>query len=193
MAELEEPSTYRQLIQRQKERFNLLLEQHKVATQKLHYSMDGLKEKVLGSGGRLGTQDLVGLIGGVAEFMRETNAFRDGMIEAMESTADIPPSAIRKQITEMLVASIEAKGENYNLEEWRTGTPGAMLEGRIETLTEILDLLRSERNDRNAHWKMFLALAELKVDRKIRLVYPAKRSLSHNGYRCDLPHQPMPL
>lgn len=46
--------------------------------------------------------------------------------------------AIRDHIREMLVVAIETKGDNYHDERWRMGIEGAILEGRIDVLDEIL-------------------------------------------------------
>ena len=44
----------------------------------------------------------------------------------------------------MLVLSVEAKAQKYGQEEWHTGIPGAILEGRINVLEEILDWIESD-------------------------------------------------
>jgi hypothetical protein len=54
------------------------------------------------------------------------------------------PEAIQRYLREMLVLSIETKAEKYDQEEWRTGIPGAILEGRITLLEEILDWMESD-------------------------------------------------
>ena len=51
---------------------------------------------------------------------------------------------IRQRVREMLVETIEAKAANHAREEWRTGIPGAILEGRIAVLEEILDWMDGE-------------------------------------------------
>ena len=49
------------------------------------------------------------------------------------------PEAIRDYLREMLVQSIEVQAEKYGEEEWTTGVKGAILQGRIDAVEEILD------------------------------------------------------
>ena len=50
-----------------------------------------------------------------------------------------PAEAIQDRLREMLVESIEVQASKYDEEEWRSGVPGAILQGRIGALEEILD------------------------------------------------------
>jgi hypothetical protein len=52
--------------------------------------------------------------------------------------------AIRDRLLEMLVQSIEVKAEKYGEEAWRTGIPGAILEGRINLIQELLDWIEGK-------------------------------------------------
>jgi hypothetical protein len=70
-----EPS--QQDIQRIKDRFDAALEAQRVAAQTLQRSTDGFKDRLLGQGGRVSTEDLVGLLNALAAFMSQMNAFRD--------------------------------------------------------------------------------------------------------------------
>jgi hypothetical protein len=49
------------------------------------------------------------------------------------------PEAIRDRLVGMLVESYELKAAKYEEEAWRTGVSGAVLEGRMDLLQEILD------------------------------------------------------
>ena len=52
--------------------------------------------------------------------------------------------AIRDRLLEMLVQSIEIKAAKYDEEAWRTGIPGAILEGRINLIQELLDWIEGK-------------------------------------------------
>jgi hypothetical protein len=54
------------------------------------------------------------------------------------------PEAIRDYLQETLVQLIEVKATKYDDEEWRTGIKGAILEGRIDILQEILDWIETD-------------------------------------------------
>ena len=54
------------------------------------------------------------------------------------------PEAIQGKLREMLVESIEAQAAKYDEEEWRTGVKGAILQGRINVLEEILDWIEDK-------------------------------------------------
>ena len=45
---------------------------------------------------------------------------------------------IRDYVQEQLAIALEAKTKKYGDEPWRTGIPGAILEGRITALEEVL-------------------------------------------------------
>ena len=49
------------------------------------------------------------------------------------------PEAIAEYLSDTLVQLIEVKAAKCDDEEWRTGIPGAILEGRISMVTDILD------------------------------------------------------
>ena len=53
------------------------------------------------------------------------------------------PEAIRNRLRTMLVLSIEVMGEGCQDERWRSGVVGAILEGRMSILREVLDWLES--------------------------------------------------
>ena len=52
--------------------------------------------------------------------------------------------AIRAHLREELVAAIDAKAAKAEDEEWRTGIPRALLEGRIILLQELLDWIEEK-------------------------------------------------
>jgi hypothetical protein len=54
------------------------------------------------------------------------------------------PEAIQHKLREMLVETIEVQAAKYDEEEWRTGVPGAILQGRINVLEEILDWIEDK-------------------------------------------------
>jgi hypothetical protein len=49
------------------------------------------------------------------------------------------PKDIREYLEETLVQLIEVKAAKCDDEEWSTGIPGAILEGRISMVNDILD------------------------------------------------------
>jgi hypothetical protein len=54
------------------------------------------------------------------------------------------PEDIRERLRSLLLLSIEVKAEHCTEEQWRSGTPGAILEGRMSMLRELLDWLENE-------------------------------------------------
>jgi len=52
--------------------------------------------------------------------------------------------ATQHKLREMLVESVEVKAAKYNEEDWRTGVKGAILQGRINVLEEILDWIEDK-------------------------------------------------
>jgi hypothetical protein len=61
------------------------------------------------------------------------------MASLVDAAPEVVRSAIRAQISELMLSCIEVKAEHCDEEEWRSGTTGAILEGRIGLLGEILD------------------------------------------------------
>jgi hypothetical protein len=54
-------------------------------------------------------------------------------------------ATIHKYIAEQLVMLIEVKTAKWGEDElWRTGVPGAMLEGRIDMLLELLEWIDAD-------------------------------------------------
>ena len=77
----------------------------------------------------------------------EINTRRDrGTSALIRSTANtlLPePEVIRERFQEMLVQSVRLQNELYGEQQWRTGVPGAVLQGRIGTLIEVLNWMGS--------------------------------------------------
>lgn len=73
----------------------------------------------------------------------EINTRRDRTTSAIiRSTANtlLPETEmIREHFEEMLVQSVRLQNELYGEQQWRTGAPGAVLQGRIGTLIEVLN------------------------------------------------------
>jgi hypothetical protein len=55
--------------------------------------------------------------------------------------------AIQEYLQETLVQLIEVKASKCYEEEWRTGIPGAILEGRISMVTELLDWINNRESE----------------------------------------------
>ena len=68
-------------------------------------------------------------------------AQRDADIKRVTTQSPVTqtPGGIRDRLRGMLVLSIELIGESYHDEAWRSGVEGAILEGRMSVLREMLD------------------------------------------------------
>ena len=51
---------------------------------------------------------------------------------------------IRDYVQEQLAIALEAKTKKYGDEPWRTGIPGAILEGRITALEDVLVWIKAD-------------------------------------------------
>jgi hypothetical protein len=57
---------------------------------------------------------------------------------------DVNANNIREYLQETLVQLIEVKAAKCDDEEWITGIPGAVLEGRISMVNEILEWINNQ-------------------------------------------------
>jgi hypothetical protein len=64
---------------------------------------------------------------------------RDVDINRLTTHSVRTPQEIRERLQGALLLSVEVKAEHCDEEQWRTGVVGAILEGRISILREILD------------------------------------------------------
>jgi hypothetical protein len=73
-------------------------------------------------------------------------AQRDADIKRFTNKTTIrTPEEIRARLGDMLVLSLEVKGEHCEEERWCTGVEGAILEGRMSILREIMDWILGMR------------------------------------------------
>jgi hypothetical protein len=64
---------------------------------------------------------------------------RDADINRLTTPSVRIPQEIRERLQGSLLLSVEVKAEHCDEEQWRTGVVGAILEGRMSILREILD------------------------------------------------------